>query len=76
MGTNVVDDQVVVDVGLGHGDHLAGGDGAGGDAASELGLDLGPIPGFNLILSRPDCGARQRATPAPIAAPAPVLPVA
>ena len=55
----MIDDQVVVDLGPRHGDHLADGDGAGGDAASELGLDLGPIPGLDLILPRPDRGARQ-----------------
>jgi len=61
VGVNVIDDQVVVDVGLGHGHDLADGDGAGGNAAAKLGLDLGPIPGLDFVLARPDRGARQRA---------------
>ena len=61
---DMIDDQVVVDLGPRHGNHLADGDGAGGNAASKLGLDLGPIPGLDLILTRADRRARTGANQA------------
>ncbi len=72
----MVDDQLVVHVGLGHADYVGHGDGADRDLAAELGLDPGAILGFDFILARPDRGARQRAGAGADQRAAPVLPIA
>jgi hypothetical protein len=49
MGADVIDDQLIVDAGLGHGHHVVDPDRAGGYLSAELLLDHSPVAGLDLI---------------------------
>ncbi len=63
MCTNVVGNQVVSNLGLGHGQHFGNRDGTGDNLASELGFDESPVTSFVFINIRTDGSARQSADP-------------
>jgi len=58
---DMIDDQVVVNVGLGHRDDVLRRHTANRHAATELGLDHGPIAFFHVVLGIADRGASQGA---------------
>jgi hypothetical protein len=59
IGSDVVDDQFLVDAALGHRDHIFGRNGPRSELASELGFNLGAILGFDRIEFRTNDGAAQ-----------------
>ena len=60
MNLNVIDDDLLVDTRLRHGDDFVGSDGPGRDGPPKSRLDLGTIAGFDLIHAAADGGPGQR----------------
>ena len=63
VGSDVIDNQLLVNAALRHHDDVFGGDRPSTELPSQLGLDLGSVAGFDLIQFRSDHGPAQRSDP-------------